>query len=417
MILAYTLFNIFIVILSKQYFGKLLNPLSLYSIVWQLALTIHESGYIVYNELSVLTWIVIIFSQICFCFGFLSVKKRYIKPTKTIDTALYKKNIEKYLWICTIFSAISILSSLALVISIYGTNLIANVTNVYADRVNDNVDYQVIPYIGALIYVGLPLSAIHMKSYGFSMWPIIYFVLFFLNSLISGGRAGIVFSIFIFVFAFFYTNTEGKEKKIKNNKKKSNLPIIICVTLLISMFFLISSKRTAGVEIPYATSSFIKHFGYNGLIYKIFAYVANPVGVLNEFLKDPEFSFGHNTFLPFYNILAKIGLMERVEQYQSWYYVPAACNVGTWLRELFGDFSILMFPFIFIFGRVSCIIYWNAVKGRSTGYLLMLSIIFTMIGLSFFDWRMRTSSMWIALLFSYFWGEKIDKKSYLWYQS
>lgn len=394
-----------------------MNPLSLYSIVWQLALTIHESGYIVYNELSILTWIVIIFSQICFCCGFISIKKRYIKPTKALNTAIYKKNIEKYLWICMIFSAISILSSLALVISIYGTNLIANVTNVYVDRVNNNVDYQVIPYIGALIYVGLPLSAIHMKSYGFSIWPIIYFVLIFINSLISGARAGIVFSIFIFVFAYFYTDTESKERKLKNNQKKSNLPIIICVTLLMAMFILISSKRAAGVEIPYATNQFISHFGYNELIYKLFAYVANPVGVLNEFLKKPEFNFGHNTFLPLYNILAKIGLMERVEQYQSWYYVPAACNVGTWLRELFEDFSILIFPFIFIFGRISCRIYWNSIKGKSTGHLLMLSIIFTMIGLSFFDWRMRTSSMWIAFLFAYLWGKKIDKKSYIWYQS
>ena len=390
-----------------------MNPLSLYSIVWQLALTIHESGYIVYNELSFLTWIVIIFSQICFCFGFLSVKKRYVNPTKTLDTAIYKKNIERYLWICTIFSAISILSSLALAISIYGTNLIANVTNVYADRVIDNVDYQVIPYIGAMIYVGLPLSAIHMKFYGFSMWPIIYVVLIFLNSLVSGGRAGIVFSIFIFVFAYFYTNTESRKQNLKQSQKKSNLPIIICVSLLMAMFFLISSKRAAGVDIPYATNLFIKHFGYNELMYKIFAYVANPVGVLNEFLKNPEFNFGHNTFLPFYNLLAKFGLMDRVEQYQSWYYVPAACNVGTWLRELFEDFSILMFPFIFIFGRISCGIYWNAVKGKSTGHLLMLSIFITLIGLSFFDWKMRTSSMWIALLFSYFWGKIIDKKSYV----
>lgn len=411
MIYIYTLFNILTVAISVQYFKRFFNPMTLYAIVWQLALGIHESGYIVYNKLSGYTWLFIILSQICLFLGLISPAKRNYNKRFIFNDLKYKRNVEKVLLICAIFSAISILSSLALVISLYGTNLIANVTNVYADRVNENTDYQVIPYIGALLYVGLPLTAIHMKKYGFSKWIIIYFILIFSNSLISGARAGIVFSIFIFVSAFIFAKNI---KFIYNNplrKKSSKGPIIASVILLVTMFVVISSKRAAGVELQYATNLFKEHFGYNELIYKTFAYIANPVGVLNEFLKNPDFNFGQNTLMPIYNILAKLGFMKRVEQYQSWYYVPAPCNVGTWLRELLEEFSLLSLILIFVFGYVTTKIYWRAIRGE-TGYILLISIFLTIIGLSFFDWRLRTSSMWIALFVGYLIGKRIDNKSY-----
>ena len=45
----------------------------------------------------------------------------------------------------------------------------------------------------------------------------------------------------------------------------------------------------------------IKLMDISPSIYKNYVYITSPLGVLNEFLKDPTFNFGGHTFLTIYN--------------------------------------------------------------------------------------------------------------------
>ncbi|MBR2064808.1 MAG: oligosaccharide repeat unit polymerase [Bacteroidales bacterium] len=408
MLLGYIILNIIFIVQSVRYYKRIINPISIYSLVWGGAILIHQSGLIYYNEFLVRTWLFIIISYMCFCISCLSFKsRRVVRKVHGHDDRKYKQKLNRYILITMFIAAVGILSSVVYIISIYGTNLIYNITNIYAARVNEGADFQVIPYVSSFIYITLPLSGIYVRRYGMSKWVICAFVLVALNSLTSGARAGIVFSALLFVFGYI-TSNKGPEKNKKD--KPGRMGIWIGSLVLFAFFILISQKRSAGNELSYATDLFYRYFGDNVLLYKIFTYVANPIGVLNEYIKDCEFSFGKNTFLPIYNILAKFGVIGRVEQYQSWYNVPAECNVGTWLRELSEDFTwIGALVFISIYAYVTSGQFIKTTKTDSTSSVIITSLLLMTITLSFFDWKLRTSGVWIALAFGMMIGNGIDK--------
>lgn len=404
---AYLIMNLIFITLANKYYSRVINPVTVYSSVWLLAVLIHQSGLIYYYPLSLFTWLVIFLAQIVFsvsCF----IGKRYDTEKYVLteeENEQLKHQLNKYILITLSLASVGVLSSIYNIISIFGTNMLANITNVYAARVSGMEDFQLIPYVGSFIFIALPLSAIYVKRYGFSLWVILTFVMVALNALTSGGRAGIVFSLLMFVFAYLFTDKKEEE----NQQSTSRKGLYFSAVLLVAMFVVMSSYRTAGNEIEYATDLYYRVFGDNVLVFKIFAYIANPLGVLNEYLKDCTFDFGHNTLLPIYNIIAKFGLMERVEQYQSWYEVPALCNVGTWLRELVEDFTIFgAIPFIMVYALVLNSQYQKAIYRGSISHIVITSMLMMMIAMSFFDWKLRTSSLWIALAFGYYIGNRIQ---------
>lgn len=344
----------------------------------------------------------------CFCVSCLAYKQSKLRHVVSeFNDDMYKKELNKYLIITLSIASLGILSSIYNIISIYGTNLIYNITNVYAARVNEDMDFQVIPYVGSFLYISLPLAGIYVKRYGVSIWVMYAFALVALNSLTSGARAGIVFSLLLFVYGYIVCSSDHT---IKKRNGRSNMGLYVGALILLFFFIFISQKRAAGNELPYATDMFYKYFGGNVMLYKTFAYIANPIGVLNEYLQECNFFFGKNTLLPVYNILAKFGLMGRIEQYQGWYNIPAPCNVGTWLRELSEDFTwVGALVFISIFAYITSKEFMKSLKTHSTSSIVVTSILLMIVTLSFFDWKLRTSGIWIALAFGFLIGNKIDK--------
>lgn len=405
MLLGYCILSVIFVLISIKYYSVFLNPISIYSIVWIFAILIHQSGLIYYNELLPRTWIFITISYIFFCgFSLLHKPNSFPEMTSVKDD---RNIIKKYLIITLLIASLGILSSIVNIISIYGTNLLYNLTNIYAARVYDNVDFQVIPYVGSFIYIALPLAGIYVRRFGVSIWIMYAFVLIALNSLTSGARAGIVFSLLLFVYGF---TLSGNKSKVRVKTKSNKIGLYIGSLILVAFFVIVSQSRAAGNQLPYATDVFYKYFGDNALLYKLFAYVANPVGVLNEYLKECDFYFGKNTFLPLYNIIAKFGIIDRIDQYQSWYSVPADCNVGTWLRELIEDFTWAgAIIAVSIFSYITSKVYIKSIKLNQTSSIIISSILLMMVTLSFFDWKLRTSGLWIALIFGSVIGNKIDR--------
>ncbi len=411
MIFIYTLFNLIVFFVSKRILKKIINPVSIYCAVWELALLIHQSGLIVFYELSAFTWIVIFGGEFLFASGcFLGTSIKAKKYVNTIDKEELRKQLKKYIVITLCLAGIAIVGNYYRYVQYYGTDLLSEITEVYYDRVNNKVSIESIPYLGSLIYVTMGLLGIYTKKYGFSLYIVPVLILAYLKSLTFGARAGIVFLFLIFVFSYLISEGSGIKREFASSKLKRYISLIAIGIVLIVMFVLLTQGRVAGVQLTYASSSFKKIFGNNAFVYKVLTYIAAPIGALNEYLKECDFDFGINTFKTIYNILAKLGLMERIDQYQSYYYTPLSCNVATWLRELIQDFSVLAIPIFLIFGFIVGFVYKKVYIYGEIRNIVVLSVLMMVVALSFFDWRIRSSDIWIALLFGYLIGKKIDKK-------
>ena len=410
MIIGYTVLNSLCFFIAYKTYKNYYNPICLYSIVWQIALTIHESGLIIFYELSFFTWFIIMLIQIFFIIGtFIGNKiKLSKKNTKKndYDENILKNELKKWIIITTVISGIAILFNFWHVVKIYGLDLISSLTDVYSDRVNNLVEIEAIPYLGSFIYIAFSLNGMYLKKFGFTLLTIPSFILVFINSLTSGGRAGIVFNLIIFISSYIFIDDKNIRIRIKNK-----FFIVLGTILFFIMIILVSNQRVAGIQLTYATGKYTKIFGNNILIYKVLTYIGGPIGVLNEYLKRCDFSFGQNTFLTFYNLLSKIKIIERINQYQEFYYIPIRCNVGTWIREIIEDFTIggALLSTI-VFGAYSGYVYKAAKKTKKIQYVLVLSMIMLVIGLSFFDWRFRSSNIWISIIFGWLITKNISKK-------
>ena len=417
MIIAYTFFNAFWALLGKEKFRSWINPITLYALVWEIAVGIHESGLIVFYELTAYTWAVILFVQVLFSASCLLGIKVRIKIGERPEPSCYrvdedklKRQLKKYIVITTVVAGISVLTNLYGTINRYGTHLLASLTDIYAARVYKQDTVDTIPYIGSFIFIALPLCGVYLKKYGFSFLAIPAFILVFFNALNSGGRAGIVFSMILFASAYFVTDTNVERRNPM--RKRSKFLLYIGVAVLVVMVVVISIQRNAGQVMLYASPAFEELFGNNILLYKALTYIAGPIGVLNEYLKTSELHFGQNTFLTVYNLLYRLGIGQRIDQYQEWFFVPLACNVGSWIRELIEDFSLIGASCVIVlFGYATSRAYINARRSYLTRPKVVWAILSLVLILSFFDWKLRSSNMWIALCFGCLFCSDIDKKS------
>ncbi len=411
MIFLYIVFCFLILVVGKLHYKNVFNPITLYTIVWLVAVCVHQSGLIEFYQLTGFCWIVIYFSHFLFVSGCVvgwkvgeSYESTYFEE---IDEQLQKKELLNAIILTLFLAGIAICANLKTMISIYGFNLLEKIVRIYADRVYELEKIETIPYLGSFMLIALPLLGCYLKKYGFHPVVIPSVILVCANSLVSGGRAGIIFSLLLFLAGYFCM-----EKGWSMNPKVRKIFLFLCSLSFISMIVFISQERTLGITLTYATSRYINIFGDNLVIYKGLVYIGGPIGTLNEYLKTCDFNFGQNTFLTIYNILAKFGFCERIGQYQEYFLTPVNCNVGTWVREIIEDFSVFgAVLFVPLFGFLSAFFYHLATQKKNIANKIIWSAFAMVIILSFFDWKFRASNMWIAVVFGYIIGHSIDKKS------
>lgn len=413
MIFVYIVFCVLIFLLGRLFFKNTFNPICLYTLVWMVAVSVHESGLIEYYELNLFTWIVIFVSHLFFVLGNV-VEKLFIFEKETpslVDFDLQQIYVRRVSTICLVVSGCAIVANLKMLMDSYGFDLFSKMMVIYQDRLQNDLQIEAVPYLSSLLYVALPLLGIRMKKKGFSFDVLIGLLLVCANSLTSGGRAGIIFSLLLF-FAGYKSVKSNDSLALLASKRKKKIAIVVVVSALFLMIGAVSQQRAAGIGMDYATDFYKDVFGENVPLYKGIVYIASPVAVLNEYLKVCEFRFGKNTFVTLYNVLYKFGMSAKVDAYQSYYNVPMSCNVGTWVREIIEDFSLPGSIFVVVlFGFLSSFFYYRAVNRPFVVNKIIWSVFALVIVLSFFDWKFRTSNLWIAVFCGSFMGCYIDKKS------
>ncbi len=426
MIFIYTLYNAVCAFLGHKIYKKIINPILLYVVVWQVALTFHQSGLILYYPLQRFTWITIFVFQTLFMIGCLIGKILANKYSNShqellveIEAESAKKLIKIFIIATTILASVGIIGNTLIYMRHYGFNLFSKMTQIYYDRVNNLVSLPNIPYLNCFLFVSFALAGVYLKKYGFTYLIIPLLPLLLLLGLISAARADMVFSLLFLVIPYVVTENKRDKKVGALQILKKVIPIAIMAVLILVAILLFTGKRSGSIE--HASPAFYSIFGENVVVYKTISYIASPIGTLNEYLKTCEFNFGQNTFLPLYNILSKLGIIGRIEQYQEFYNTPIACNVGTWYRELIEDFT-------YIGGEVSVLIFaflasYTFSMSKNAGELkckFLFSFLGGVILLSFFDWKIRSATIIIPMVCSFIIGwyieRRIKKKNALKYQ-
>ncbi|GLI19869.1 hypothetical protein TSYNTROPHJE_16820 [Tepidanaerobacter syntrophicus] len=423
MIYAYIFINILYTMFSMKFYKAKINPISLYSIVWTAIVVLYELKLIYYYELTATTWMVLIFFQLAYNLGCIFGKKRYCSKnnisSEQIISSVNTKNerdLRITILILSVLTSISVISNLSIAIKTYGFKLLASTNQLYSARLAGDIEAG-IPYLGALVYPALIYSGVYFTNFGFNKIILLPILLSVLGELKSGGRFGFVFGAFLLLIPLIFKRGRMKNKIIMKPKAKNkisqNVKIILSASIIIIVFFIVTKNRSTWITYnPYMSPLMIKLVEVSPSIYKNYSYFASPLGVLNEFLKNPTFNFGGHTFLTIYNFLNKLGADIPVNQYQTFYYVPVSCNVGTYIRELVEDFTIpLAFVVTFATGFIFSYNYSLFRKKESYVNLIWASTFAFVIFFSFYMWQLRSSSMWITLVAGTISGYILDRNS------
>lgn len=413
MVVLYCIFCFFAVYVGKIIYSNFFNPICLYSIVWGVSVLVHQSGMIIFYNLTPFCWMVIFGSHLLYVLGciigsYLNTDDKSIVIEHVGDEQL-KKWMLFGIAVTMSLAAIAIVANLKTMISIYGFNLMEQIVLIYGDRINETEKIETIPYLSSFIFITLPLLGCYLKRFGFHVIVVPCVFLACADALISGGRGGIVFALLLF-FAGYMCMDKGYES---SSRGRVFFPLI-CLVTFVSMIIFVSQERADGLKMAYATDLYKDLFGYNVTLYKGLVYVAGPIGTLNEYLVECEFHFGRNSFLTIYNVLARLGLMEPINHYQEFFLTPMECNVGTWVREIIEDFTLFGAIFVIpFFGVLSSCVYNRALRCKMVTMKIIWSVFAMVLTLSFYDWKFRSASMWIAVLFGFLIGKWIDRKSFV----
>ncbi len=397
MVIIFLLINLAYIIFSKKIYKKIINPIFIYSILFSTMITLYEIKLIYYNPLTVETWSIIIIFQLIFNLG--SLIGNSINLNKNQKTTIVsEKKLRDIIVILTLIASIETISFLILVVNRYGIEIHKYTTQLYSDRLNGLLESP-IPYLGSLVYVSLILSGYYFSKYKKILVAFLPLSLVVISSFLYGARLNIV------IGSLFYVLPIVLNYSINNGIKKiitpKNLTIVFLFISLGSLMFLLTKNRASYIEVNYYMSpTMVNLVSKNPAFYQIYMYISSPVGVLNEFLKDPTYKFGGHTFLSIYNILNKFGMNIEINQYQIFYNIPIKSNVGTYIRELIEDFGFFfagIATFIFSF----LLSYTLKKYMKENNNIISLIIVVTLhvaLIFSFFDWIFRSSFMWIILL-------------------
>ena len=415
--------NIIYILFGTVFCRAWINPVSIYSIVWAAMVALYQLKLVYYYDLTMTTWLIIIIFQAAYNVGCIVGKRRYSnksdvkkQPDSTITgSAGEEKDLRAVIIILCILCSISVISNLQIAIRAYGFNLLKYTNHLYADRLAGDIEPG-IPYFGVCVYPALIYSGIYYKRFGFRKVVLLPIALLLLGTLKSGGRLGIVMGTCLLVFSLIFERNriamEGDGKPELKKRQGVNLGMILGISVCLIMFVIITKNRSTWIEHnPYMSPLMLQIVDRNPSTYKNYVYITSPLGVLNEFLKEPTFCFGGHTFLTLYNFLNKFGAKIPVNQYQTFYYTPLRSNVGTFIRELIEDFKI---PLALVVTSITGLVFsYNYSRFMKRGSYLngvwVSTFAFAML-FSFFTWHFRSSSMWITLFVGSIVGYVMDKR-------
>lgn len=409
--------SIFGTILGRFLFKKWVNHLTFYCIVWGVLIFLYELKLLPYHDLNSLSWFFIISAFLSFLFGILTIisaknlniKDPNLAKKSNVSFDIFIDDGRTLRYVIFIFSVICLYAAIQhwmVLIKMFGsiTGVFVNARRVYHLSTHGGVP-GVVPYISVLGFVAIFFSGIYTAyKRRFSLLTFFPFIGIILKDLATVGRAAMLLAFMEFLFSFFlfkYILNDDVSKRFKFSKKN----LIIAFSILI-IFFIVSAsfvRITRGSTENYSgISRELKQMEGNMIISpSLYLYLSSTIGVLSQYLKSEgeKTSFGENTFIVLYNVLAKLGVQEKPSEFQKGYFIPMWTNTGTYIRELHADFGIAgVFLGPYLIGLLITWLWFKFYEEKGLIVFALLVYFNLIIGFSFLVMVTRLFYWFISLL-------------------
>ncbi len=411
--------------IGRMTFGKWFNHVSVYSATWCVTLSLYEMRFIQYYPLEARTWMIIATGWLSFLFGSVTVAfARLNRQKQNIQTAVpfgiddgMQKILKKVLWGLNIITLFAALHSLYIVTKVFGsfTNALVMGNLLYSYRVSEGGGLPgSIPYLSSLVFAAAMLGGHYTARIGkISLAGILPLIIVVMIDFANMGRVDILVAAIIYTSSYFITQKkEVRKGKVFSSKFKKFAMMLVIVMIIAGGAEFIRSIRKPSEGFTGTSKALSKFSKASFITPSIYLYFSAHNGVLDQYLKDggEQTPIGGHTFSPIYRILEKFGYERTVNTYQVGYKTPVWTNTGTYLRELHGDFGvagILLGPYII--GLLTSF-YWFRYKdhGRYTD-LTIATLLFVVVGLSYFTMATRMGAMLVYLISSLTIGSMLDR--------
>lgn len=407
-LLIVTVISFLGIILGHFLFRKWINHLTLYCVIMGGTVFLYELKLIPYPDLIPLAWFFIISTFISFLLGILTVtsarnlshQNQPLSKKSNISFAIFKdggKALKYSLFLLSFITLLAAIQNWMVLIKMFGSipAVILNSGQIYALSMHGELD-GVTPYVPYFGYVAIFFSGIYTAyKKRFSLLTFFPFLGVILKELALVGRAGMLFALLEFLFAFFlfrHLLNNDLLQRYKFSRKNGIMAFSFLIILFISAISVVRVVR--GTTESFANKSIqLRNLKDNFILTPtIYLYLSSDPGVLSKYLQsqgkinseEEATKFGQNTFLSVYSFLSKFGLGERVPGYQKRYYISMWTNTGTYIRELHADFGVAgIFLGPYLIGLLITWLWFKFYEERSLIVFAFLVYLNLIIGFSF----------------------------------
>lgn len=211
-------------------------------------------------------------------------------------------------------------------------------------------------YINSLNQAFFAISLVSYKRSGKVFYSIAFFINIIFCDLLTFGRVGTLFGIFVLVSFLFF----NKGFKLFNFR--------LFIYSVFAFFVLNLSRIIRGGDGGFSSSvtGLVKYLKVDvpewsyGLLSNYTYYFSSPIA-FSEYLYSTEnfnSSFGQRLFTPIYNILLRFTGESRINTIDPFVNVPYSTNIYTVLRDIYADLGVFgIIPYSFIFGLTFALLY------------------------------------------------------------
>ncbi len=425
-----TIFILFLfLIVGKKIFLRIFNPLSVYSIIWIWMLSLYELKLMPYQDLSFITWYLIIFSFLAYALGIITVyfarssfeKNNNVMGKQTIRLLLFSDDGNTLKWAIILFGIIGLINALhtwSVLIKMFGGvgAVFLAASDIYSLRVHSKIE-GIVPYFQVFSLIGIFLAGLYSAyKRKLSIIAILPLLGYMLKSLAMFARIGMLLGLVSFLTSYLLAKYYLLKDPDAKKESKSRNFIIISFVLIIVIAGAVAVRSFRGTYEKYkGTSRSLSSLRTNVFFSpSIYIYLSSHVGVLDKYLQSEKENnrFGETTFAAFYNFFSKFELTEKVPFDKKGYYIPMWTNTGTFLRDLHADYGDWGVFLILYFLGLTTSFFWFAFF--STGklkYFVLLVYFFIIIEISFFSLIVTGADFILSLIFLLFCIPAIEKRA------
>ena len=418
----------------------LVNPLSLFLMVWGTATILYLSGVLAgtFPAPEPLTVELLLLSIGTFCLGYLTwslfrdlpPRLTPLAPGRAGHTAgsasttcppLTRDRLARALQIILLVGLVALgmeLYRFAALASHFNTSWSYLVTHparlrlrlvqfISASQFQTSATVMLLSLTNSIFSIGFVLLGVFLYR-DRTRWKYVYLFAFLFISLLIGlmhlSRYEVTTNILYLVFTYCFLHAWDSSKQqaeglgaLRPPFRLSRLQLVVPLAAIAVLFLVIDLLLRKSAEYGQANR-------LQGFVYHLYWYIASPLAAFNQFLTTftGDYKLGQNTFFPFYKWLCRFHLARETEfaLYGEKVYIPHAAAVYTYLQNFYADFGILGVALApYALGWISAAVQRQA--RRCFQYLNLYIVLLMFILFSFYNFFLISNQIYLQILFGF----------------